>query len=190
MEIFWHAACIKKSRTDGLSIFQRGSSEMKPMKMMQRAQRGFTLIELMIVVAIIGILAAIAIPQYQDYVTRAKLSKVAAAFEPIKLALAEYGQNNGGVMSGIGAGPAGWTDPINSGGLGLGAIPTTTAEVASWTLNAGGVVIANLASGICPTASSTVTWTPNTGANATAMTFTVATNNTNNICSREVAKWR
>ena len=61
----------------------------------RRAQAGFTLIELMIVVAIIGILAAIAIPQYQNYVKRAKwqdnISKVAS----IKLAVAECFQTKG-----------------------------------------------------------------------------------------------
>lgn len=72
---------------------------MKSMKMIKRAQHGFTLIELMIVVAIIGILAAVAIPQYQDYTMRAKLSNVAAGVGPIELAMGEYFQTNGTMPS-------------------------------------------------------------------------------------------
>ena len=63
---------------------------------MKKVQQGFTLIELMIVVAIIGILAAIAIPQYQNYVMRAKWSNVITSTESIKTAMAECTQNNGG----------------------------------------------------------------------------------------------
>jgi type IV pilus assembly protein PilA len=55
-------------------------------KQIQRAQRGFTLIELMIVVAIIGILAAIAIPQYQDYTSRSRYATAVAGLESVKRA--------------------------------------------------------------------------------------------------------
>lgn len=57
---------------------------------MKKVQQGFTLIELMIVVAIIGILAAIALPAYQDYTNRAKVSEIVIAMAPWKTAVAEY----------------------------------------------------------------------------------------------------
>ncbi len=60
---------------------------MKSLKMTQRAQAGFTLIELMIVVAIIGILAAVALPAYQNYMKRAKYSEVILASAAAKTAV-------------------------------------------------------------------------------------------------------
>ena len=92
---------------------------------MNKIQKGFTLIELMIVVAIIGILAAVAIPQYQDYTVKAKLSKATGVVNPIKTALALYNQENGAFP--ITAAP--WAT------IGLSSNPTTTTEVSAidWT---------------------------------------------------------
>ena len=65
---------------------------------MKQIQKGFTLIELMIVVAIIGILAAVALPAYQDYTVRAKVSELILAGSAPKTAIAEWFQTKNGQM--------------------------------------------------------------------------------------------
>jgi type IV pilus assembly protein PilA len=67
--------------------------------MKRTLQKGFTLIELMIVVAIIGILAAVALPAYQDYTTRAKVSEVILAASSARTAVAEAAQTLGQMPS-------------------------------------------------------------------------------------------
>src|SRR6056297_383852 len=62
---------------------------------MRKVQQGFTLIELMIVVAIIGILAAIAIPAYQDYTIRAKVTEGLNTVAVARTSVAEYWNTNG-----------------------------------------------------------------------------------------------
>ncbi len=110
-----------------------------------RAQRGFTLIELMIVVAIIGILAAIAIPQYQDYVTRSRWSDNYAAVGQMKAAVGECMQNNNQTAGAVapcdstanlvGAQflPVGTIDPVLKANFGTVNYGTTTAGVITFT---------------------------------------------------------
>lgn len=69
---------------------------MKSMRLNKRVQKGFTLIELMIVVAIVGILAAIALPAYNNYMIKSKLTEATATLDAAKVAVVEAYTSQGG----------------------------------------------------------------------------------------------
>ena len=98
---------------------------------MKQVQKGFTLIELMIVIAIVGILAAVALPAYQDYTVRAKMSEIMARGSEAKTAVTEYFAAKGvlpttgstSVFNTLGAGKVrnvAWTRTITGGAGGVG----------------------------------------------------------------------
>ncbi len=92
---------------------------------MNKGQQGFTLIELMIVVAIIGILAAVAIPAYQDYTIRSQVSEGMSLTSGVKTAVSEFVQTNGAY-------------PSNNANAGIAT--TITGNYVSSVTNASGVI--------------------------------------------------
>jgi type IV pilus assembly protein PilA len=154
---------------------------MKSMKMVKKAQAGFTLIELMIVVAIIGILAAVAIPAYQDYVAKSKFAAALAEIAPGKTGF-EVALNDGLTPS-----LASTSLPAGSASIGIQGTNanTTVALTVGATAAANNVITGTIVGGATSVAGKTITLTRTAADGKWACSTTVAQKLVGpaNICS-------
>lgn len=132
--------------------------------MMKKVQQGFTLIELMIVVAIIGILAAVAIPAYQDYVAKSKFAAALAEVSPGKTGF-DLALNEG--LTPTLTNPPAATEAF----VGVQADNTNTTIVL--TPGLAGTLVATIRNGPATVAGSTITWTRTEATGAWTCTSTV-----------------
>lgn len=139
---------------------------MKSMKFAKKAQAGFTLIELMIVVAIIGILAAVAIPAYSDYTAKAKAANAVSAVDPYKTAVAMCAQESGALTT---------CNQASNGAL--FAAFNRTKEVSNVTVTNAGVVTMTLNDIGKNTSGTTVTYTPYLGTSSVTWAIVASTTN-------------
>jgi type IV pilus assembly protein PilA len=133
----WHVVCFSKVQWSCRRNFLGG--------VMKTFQKGFTLIELMIVVAIIGILAAVALPAYQDYTVRAKVTELLVDLGGARIGISEQFQNN---PSNTACAGGGITIPV------VGKIATVTVR------DDGTVIITGSTASTSVGQAVTITWTP------------------------------
>jgi type IV pilus assembly protein PilA len=123
---------------------------------MKAVQKGFTLIELMIVVAIIGILAAIALPAYQDYTIRAKVSELVLAASSFRTSVTEKAQTDNALTS-----------------SGAGLTVTTFGKITGGSVSDGGVIVLNGTSAATSVGTAvTITLTPSLAGNTVVWSCT------------------